>query len=148
MATAGRATEGGDVRRHGTDRRPHEPLQVEGRCRGIEVGRGHERPPSGHHGRRGGALAECEASIARSDGGRREHRPYNNNFSNEETRISEAPAARRRSMDSQKTSSSMAVWTATQPGSASGTIVGAFSPGTTLRISGRADTGAFIIRYL
>ncbi len=53
------------------------------------------------------------------------------NLSSEETRISEAPAARRRSIDSQKTSSSMAVWTATQPSTARGMIVGDLSPGTT-----------------
>jgi hypothetical protein len=59
-----------------------------------------------------------------------------------------APAARRRSIDSQKASSSTAVWTATHPGSASGTIVGAFSPGTIARMAGNAASGAFIIRYL
>ena len=69
-------------------------------------------------------------------------------LSSDDTRISVAPAARRRSIDSQKTSSSTAVWTATQPGSASGTMVGAFNPGTTARIAGSADSGAFIIRYL
>ena len=34
------------------------------------------------------------------------------------------------------------------PGSARGTIVGAFKPGTTARIAGSASSGAFIMRYL
>src|SRR5690349_9977296 len=70
--------------------------------------------------------------------------PYRSNLSKGETRISEAPAARRRSIDSQKKSSSRAVWTATQPSTARGMMVGALRPGTTARIAGNADSGAFI----